>query len=408
MIAPRSCSDPASLHIITGLWRHTGGPAETVPALCGGLAKAASRASIAVLAGDMADAVHDAARAGVNVRIFAATIRHTVWYSRSLQRCLPALVAAHDIVHAHAMWQAPGWMACEEAMKQGRPFVLSPRGSLLPQRLAKSRLKKRLASLFFDGRNVRRCALMHATSTEEAESIRSYGYRGPIAVIPNGIDVPDDSALLHWREHADAFRARFPETAGKRLLLFLSRIEPIKGVTSLASAWGEIAHRHPDWHLVIAGPVERNHVQEVTGILAARGVAGRTTLAGPLYGEDRERAFASSEAFVLPTKSENFGMVIGESLARGVPVITTVGAPWPGLVDRACGWWIPHGEHALTACLDEALTTPACGLREMGARGRLWMQKDFAWPAICGRMRDVYRWLLGQASQKPTDTVLYR
>lgn len=407
MNTPLPLSGPTSLHIITGLWRHTGGPAETVPALCRGLVNAGSRTSIAVLTGDMADAVHEAKRSGVSVRAFPATIRHTVWYSRSLQQSLPALVASHDIIHAHAMWQAPGWMACEEALRQGRPFVLSPRGSLLPQRLAKSRLKKRFASLFFDGRNVRRCALMHATSAEEAESIRMYGYRGPIAVIPNGIDVPEDSTLLHWRTHADAFRKRFPETAGKRLLLFLSRIEPIKGVTSLASAWGELAHRHPDWHLVIAGPVERNHVQEVTSILASRGVAGRTTLAGALYSEDRERAFASCEAFVLPTKSENFGMVIGESLARSVPVITTVGAPWPGLVDHACGWWIPHGEHALTACLDEALTTPTSALQEMGARGRRWMQQDFAWPAACARMQDVYNWIMGCRSQSPADSVLF-
>lgn len=407
MIAPPVSSSPASLHVITGLWRHTGGPAETVPALCSGLSAAGAPVSIAVLAGDMADGVHEAARAGVDVRMFPANIRHTVWYSRELHRNIPALVASHDIVHAHAMWQSPGWMACEEAVAQGRPFVLSPRGSLLPKRLAKSRLKKRLAAVFFDGRNVRRCALMHATSTEEAESIRNFGYRGPIALIPNGINVPHDSTVLHWRTHADAFRSRFPEMAGKRLLLFLSRIEPIKGVTSLATAWGEIAHRHPDWHLVIAGPVERNHVQDVTGILESYGVAGRTTVAGPLYGEHREQAFAACDIFVLPTKSENFGMVVGESLARSVPVITTVGAPWPGLIDHACGWWIAHGESALTACLDEALTTPPAALREMGGRGRLWMQRDFAWPAICGRMLDAYRWLLGQASQTPTDTLLF-
>jgi len=398
-------SGPASLHVITGLWRHTGGPAQTVPSLCSGLAATGSRASIAVLAGDMAAAVDQAARAGVHVNTFPATVRHTVWYSRSLQRSLPHLVASHDLVHAHAMWQAPGWMACQEALRQNRPFVLSPRGSLLPQRLAKSRLKKQVAALFFDARNVRRCALMHATSVEEAESIRSYGYRGPIAVIPNGIDVPADSTLLDSRRLAETFRARFPETAGKRLLLFLSRIEPIKGVTSLASVWGDLAHRYPDWHLVIAGPVERNHIEDVKRILASRNVACRTSLTGPLYGEAREQAFAASDLFVLPTMSENFGMVIGESLARGIPAITTVGAPWPGLVAHSCGWWIPHGSQALSQCLHDALAAPASSLQDMGARGRRWMQRDFAWPATCWRMRMVYQWIVGAATQPTTDTL---
>lgn len=403
MSEPPDHPGPSSLHVITGLWRHTGGPAETVPALCGGLVRAGAPVTLATLAGDLADPVRTAAAAGVDVRTFPASVRHTMWYSRSLHAALPDLVADHDLVHAHAMWQAPGWLACEEAVRRGKPLVISPRGSLLPRRLAKSRLKKRLASLLFDGRNVRRCSLMHATSDEEAGSIRTFGYRGPIAVIPNGIEVPDDSTLRLAAGRCAALHRRYPETAGRRLLLFLSRIEPIKGVTSLAKAWGRLAAGHPEWHLVIAGPAERNHDHEVCEILDSSGVLHRTTLAGPLYGDDREAAFAACEVFVLPTTSENFGMVIGEALARGRPVITTLGAPWPGIVDHDCGWRIPLGDGCLVECLDGAMSTPPSTLRAMGDRGRGWMQRDFSWPSICGRMRGAYDWTLGRVAATPPD-----
>ena len=398
-----SCSGPASLHVITGLWKHTGGPAETVPALCSSLAAGGSRTSLATLRGDMADTVKSAAAAGVNVHVYPPTVRHTVWYSRSLHTDLPALVADHDVIHAHAMWQAPGWLACAEARRQGRPIVISPRGSLLPQRLAKSRFKKQLAALLFDRRNVRGAAAMHATSHEEALSIRTFGYHGPLAIIPNGINVPSDADLALSMVAEPEFRSRFPETIGKRVLLFLSRIEPTKGVVSLARVWGRIAARHDDWHLVIAGPDERNHVQEVRRILDAHGASRRTSVAGPLYTTARDQAFAACELFVLPTRSENFGMAIGESLARSRPVITTVGAPWPGLQDHDCGWWIPHGEDALEHTLSHALALPASTLGFMGARGRRWMQQDHAWAAVASRMARVYRWLVGREPQHPAD-----
>ena len=390
-----SCSGPASLHVITGLWKHTGGPAETVPALCSSLAAGGSRTSLATLRGDMADTVKSAAAAGVNVHVYPPTVRHTVWYSRSLHTDLPALVADHDVIHAHAMWQAPGWLACAEARRQGRPIVISPRGSLLPQRLAKSRFKKQLAALLFDRRNVRGAAAMHATSHEEALSIRTFGYHGPLAIIPNGINVPSDADLALSMVAEPEFRSRFPETIGKRVLLFLSRIEPTKGVVSLARVWGRIAARHDDWHLVIAGPDERNHVQEVRRILDAHGASRRTSVAGPLYTTARDQAFAACELFVLPTRSENFGMAIGESLARSRPVITTVGAPWPGLQDHDCGWWIPMTADAIRTTIRTATSTDLQMLAAMGRRGREHAIACFTWPAIGSQMAVVYRWLAG-------------
>jgi glycosyltransferase involved in cell wall biosynthesis len=242
---------------------------------------------------------------------------------------------------------------------------------------------------------------LHATAPDEAEAFRLFGYRGPIAMIPNGITPaerigPDRAAMLEA-----AFRRDFPETQGRRLLLFLSRIEPIKGVTTLARAWVECARQFPDWHLVVVGPDERSHLRDVSAILRDGGVLDRTTITGPLYGERKTAAYLASELFVLPTISENFGLVIGEALSHRLPVITTTGAPWAGIVEHGCGWWIAPSQHALVDTLREALPLPREELAARGDRGAMWIDASFTWEAESRLLMQTYDWLLGRQPRRP-------
>jgi glycosyltransferase involved in cell wall biosynthesis len=281
------------------------------------------------------------------------------------------------------------------------PYVISPHGSLQPARLRKSSLKKRVSAVIADRAMLNQANCLHATAPDEAEAFRLYGYRGPIAMIPNGITPagriePDRAAML------DAtFRSDFPETQGRRLLLFLSRIEPIKGVTTLARAWAECAREFPEWHLVMVGPDERSHLQEVLALLREGDVLDRTTITGPLYGDRKTAAYLASELFVLPTISENFGLVIGEALSHKLPVITTTGAPWPGIVEHDCGWWIQPSQHALVGALREALVQQPSELVARGERGAAWIARDFTWEAESRSLVETYEWLLGSAVRRP-------
>ena len=353
------------LHVITGLWKHTGGPSEVIPAICAAMADAGADVCLATLAGDAAESVATAAARGVHVHVFEPTFRHTVWYSHALAARMPRLAAAHDIVHIHGIWQFPDWAAAAAARRAGVPYVITPHGSLQPARLRKSRFKKRASSVLADRAMLNQADCLHATAADEADAFRLFGYRGPIALIPNGITQPLPIDSGRADALAEAWRREFPETRGRRILLFLSRIEPIKGVTTLARAWAECAREFPDWHLVVVGPDERGHVQEVQAILRAGGVFDRTTIAGPLHGDRKTGAYLASDLFILPTISENFGLVIGEALAHRLPVITTTGAPWPGIVERRCGWWIDPSQAAVTAAMREALATPREPLAEM-------------------------------------------
>ena len=104
----------------------------------------------------------------------------------------------------------------------------------------------------------------------------------------------------------------------------------------------------------------------------------RVTFFGPVHGAAKDALYRGSDVFVLPTHAENFGLVVAEALAQEVPVITTTNAPWSGLDEKRCGWWIPLSQHRLKDSIADAMSRPQADLQAMGARGRTWIQTDFA------------------------------
>ena len=248
--------------------------------------------------------------------------------------------------------------------------------------LYQGRAKKRLAWLGYQGGDFRRAALLHATAEQELRDIRRLGLTNPVAVIPNGIDFPPAPLPAQARP------------AGPRRALFLSRLHPKKGVLDLVRAWARLDPA--GWELLITGPDEGGYrhmvEQEISRLQAGSGI--RCT--GPVDDADKWALYASAQLFLLPTYSENFGLVVAEALACGVPVITTRGAPWQGLETHGCGWWTDIGEAPLTQALGLALATDGAELGAMGARGREWVLRDFGWPGVAEAFSRAYLWLAGQ------------
>src|SRR5205823_263559 len=140
-----------------------------------------------------------------------------------------------------------------------------------------------------------------------------------------------------------------------------ARIHPIKGLDILLHAWQKISESHPDWRLRIIGPSENGHSDSLRRFVAEQRLR-RVSIEGALYGEEKSRVLESASLFVLPSRSENFGMAVAEALAAGVPAITTKGTPWRELQSEDCGWWIDHGMDSLAAALSTAMTLPASRL----------------------------------------------
>jgi len=268
------------------------------------------------------------------------------------------------------------------ARKRGIPRVVSPRGMLEEWSLQYRGWRKKAAWLAYQRRDLRTATAFSATSAAEARAIRAARLDQPIAVIPNGIHVPDASA---------AFSREAPE----RVALFMSRLHPKKGLLDLVEAWDRV--RPAGWRLVIAGPDEGDYRRVVETAIGQTKCVDRISMVGSLEGDAKHAALMSAQLFVLPSYSENFGIVVGEALASGVPVVTTKATPWASIRDRGCGWWIDTGAAALAAALAEATARDAGALQEMGRRGRALVLAELSWEAVAANHIALYDWMLGRA-----------
>lgn len=337
----------------------------------------------------------DADSRGVEVHAFPLTGSQALGTSRPLAEWLMREAGKYDLIHVHGLWQHPGYAARRAAVRHHRPLMISPQGMLEPWALQRSRWKKRLVGMLFERVNLRRADCLQATAVPEAEHFRDFGLSNPVAIVPLGLEMQD-----YWTtDREGSVEAQWPELRGHKRLLFLSRVHPKKGLLMLADAWGELHRQFPDWRLVITGPDELGHTQEVRQRIAAVGAADATLFTGPVHGAMKTNLYAAADMFVLPTHSENYGLVVPESLACGTPVITTDATPWTPLPEVGCGWCIPVATRSLVESLQEAMSLDDAQRAEMGCRGRAWVQAHFASEIVAHQVADTYRWMLGQGDR---------
>jgi glycosyltransferase involved in cell wall biosynthesis len=279
------------------------------------------------------------------------------------------LLAGADVAQAHGFWTPPLMAICARAARHGTPLCLSPHGALTRAALAYRPRLKRAALLALKPRVLDAASALHATSEAEAADLSALGLAAPVEIIPHGV-----------APHAGVASAR---SGGARRLLFLSRLHPKKGLDLLLRAWARLAPTHPDWQLDVAGPDEEGRHAAGHGA-AMRALARaldlpRVRFLGPATGAAKDELMAGAALFVLPSRGENFGLVAGEALAAGVPVVTTTETAWNGLAADGCGWSVPPDLDALAAALADAMGRPPAELAAMGAKGRALVETRFGW-----------------------------
>ncbi|MDH3742696.1 MAG: glycosyltransferase [Hyphomicrobiales bacterium] len=367
--------DVTSIHVVPTIDQEASGPSYSVTRLCEALGAAGHRAELAVLdtlpTGAQPSFVH-AFPYGAGPRRLGRSPRMQSWLRQQ------ARAGAASLIHNHSLWMMPNVYPAAAISGTDCKLIVSPRGTLSDHALARSAVLKKLFWRLVQGPAVARAQAFHATSQAEYLDIRKMGFRQPVAILPNGVDVPE---------------AGSGSSNTTRRLLFLGRLHPIKGLTHLLQAWRSLAAEHGDWELVIAGPDNDGHQAELEQMAAELDLE-RCRFIGPAYGADKLRAYREADLYVLPTLSENFGMTVAEALAAGTPVITTRNAPWQGLVANDAGWWIDDGVDALIAGLGQAMKTSPGELSSKGERGRRWMMRDFSWDAIAQDMANFYDWVL--------------
>lgn len=295
-------------------------------------------------------------------------------------------VDAH-VVHSHLLWTYSSLAVARWAASRCRPHVVSVRGMLEPWAVSFRAWRKRVVWVLGQRAALQRAAVLHATSAAERAHLRALGLTAPIAQIPNGVDMPDGTGF-------SAGRAERGRQGAVRVALFLSRIHPKKGLVDLVEAWDRT--RPQGWVLRIGGIDEGGHEQEIRRLVAERGLTHRIEFTGEADEISKWRCFAEADLFVLPSKSENFGMVVGEAMASGLPVITTTGTPWRTLADEGAGWWVEPNPEGLGRALAESTSLDPERLAEMGTRGRALVARSYTWKNAAEQMLAVYTWVLGR------------
>jgi glycosyltransferase involved in cell wall biosynthesis len=345
------------------------------------------------------DPVADAAvPARPRVRVFPAAGPASVGFSPAAERWARSPEAAgFPVLHQHGIWQAFSRVTLRWRERLRRPTVVAPHGSLDRAVLSYSQWKKALARLAYEGRNLAAASCLHATAAGELRQLRELGFRNPVAVLPNG--VPE--AWLSSVGDAARFRAAHGLPADARILLFISRIHRKKGLLTLVEALARNRRPLEGWVLVVAGPgYDPAYLAAVEALVAGHGLAPRVRLVGELRGAARRDAFAAAELMVLPSLSENFGLVVAEALGVGVPVITTRGAvAWEALETERSGWWVNPDLASLEGALLSAARLAPAELAGMGARGRALILRDYRWAPIARRTLELYSWLAGDSAR---------
>lgn len=364
--------------IVASLEPQYGGPSRSVPALARGLAGWGHTVDLVTTGEDSASFTGDRLR----------TLRFPRQRPRSLSRSGPLRehlqATPYDILHHHGLWLFPLRYACSSARRSGAPLVISPRGMLSPWAYRHRRLRKWLAQTTVHPGALREAAGWHATTEEEAQEIRALGYRQPVCVAPNGVDLPSPEDRALWR---GAWVAVCPEISRRRVALFYSRFHRKKRVLELIDLWKAIAPR--EWLLLVAGIPEEYSVDE----LRQRAGAGPSGGIAVVDGRELPPPYACAELFLLPSHSENFGQVVAEAMAHGLPVAVTDEVPWPQVGREELGWRAAWPE--FPSLLDRALQESPQALAERGGRARQWVAENLCWKDSARKVAEFYESLLG-------------
>jgi poly(glycerol-phosphate) alpha-glucosyltransferase len=304
-----------------------------------------------------------------------------LYYSPDMLEQAPALVRDSDVTHGHGLYVGPNLIFGREARRQRKALVYHVHGMFEPYILRRSRWKKRLVHKLFEDRNIDDVRFWRALTAVEADQIAATGARRPIVVIPNGLDVAD------FARPADGERPiRTPLverlTRRSRRLLFLGRIHPKKGLLLLLPAWARILPQAREWELVIAGPDEGGHLQEVRACVANLGIGDRVIFTGLVQGDEKVRLLHSADLFVLPSYSEGLPMSVLEALACEVPVIATRESNVGDLLAEGAGWQCSAQVDSLAEALGQAVLAAESERADRGSAGRRIIEARYAWPAV--------------------------
>lgn len=286
-----------------------------------------------------------------------------------------------DLVHVNCCWMPACAFVQQMAQKRNIKVVLTPHGMLEPWIIKRHYWTRKLpALLLYQKAAIQNADCLQATAESEKENLLKLGYNSNIKIVKLGIDAESIIMKTSWKKN--------------KQLLFLSRVHVKKGINYLIEAADILRDDLQGYKILVAGEGDADYVATLKQQIADKGLQDIIQLIGGVYGDKKWELFQTSDFFVLPTHSENFGLAIAEALASGTPVITTKGTPWKELEINKCGWWTEIGTQPTVEALKLFLECSDYELKQMGINGRKLIEEKYSSVFIAKSFIDLYNNLI--------------
>jgi len=302
-------------------------------------------------------------------------------------------ICHYDLIHVHALFSYTCTVTMVIANYHHTPYILTPHGLLCHWSLQQARLKKRLYLNLIEYYNLNQAKAIHFTDQQEQEEVKSLKLSPKTVEIPLGIEpvttIKDASnKLRHWLE--------IPQNTP--IILFLSRLHPKKGLDYLIEALGKL-RSDLSFHLIIAGDGDDTYKQILNQYLEKSNLAERTHLVGFVEGEKKALLLQGSDLFALTSHSENFGIVVLEALSAGLPILLTPGVALAQTIKKyQLGYVADLDSNRIAEVIQQFLKNPQQG-KEMGKRGKAFVQQNYSWDQIALKMISTYQEIIDRQSK---------
>lgn len=312
--------------------------------------------------------------------------------SKNIKRAL--VESDYDLYHANALWSYTVHETCKVSGQKGKPYVLSPHGMLYPTALAIKRWKKVPMLWWWFNKDIHEATCLHATCQQEADYSRQFGYKGPIAVIPNAVVFPEGVELKD-----ESLELR--DSQGRRQIGFLGRLHPIKKVENVLYALSHLAEdTRKEISFQIMGKYDDQYEQWLKDEVKRLHLEDCVEFVGFVSGKEKYDRLSKLSALMVPSAQENFGMIVPEALICGTPVYASLGTPWSELNECNAGWWKDNTPETITKVILDILSKSNSDLRAMGANGRKLMEEKYEQHKVAAMMKRLYEWIVEDRMDK--------
>lgn len=325
---------------------------------------------------------------------------HSLGFSPDLKQLLKN--SSPDIVHTQGLWMYLSYITKKWHQLTKNPYLITPRGMLDQWAVGNSAWKKQLTGLLYENSHLQSASCIHALCQPEVEAIRAYGLENPVCLVPNAIDLPEIPTTLGnapWHKQIGS---------ENKVLLYLGRIHPKKGLVPLIEALAQIKLNQPksltQWKLVLAGWDQNNHEAYLKDRIDKLGLQRDIFFVGPQYGEGKKLCYAHADAFILPSFSEGLPMVVLEAWAYSLPVLMTSACNLSEGFENKAALLIEPTTESIASILQQFFSMDEQDLALMGVNGRRLVESKFTWGKVAEQMREVYQWVLNGGKLPETIT----